>query len=215
MSPPVPVAVRVWGDLACFTRPELKAERVSYQLMTPSAARGILESVFWKPQFRWQVEAIEVLRPVRWHMFRRNEVKSFATWNSVRRWPEEGGNYRSQEDRDQRNTLALRDVAYVIRAQAVPDDGSEASAAAYRDQFRRRVERGRCFSQPFLGCREFAASFGPPIAGEKPVEWDEHLGLMFFGFDYASTPPGSRWFSARVDQGVMRVPERPIENKAD
>lgn len=207
MSPPVPLSVRVWGDFACFTRPELKAERVSYPLMTPSAARGILEAIFWKPEFRWRVDAIEVLRPVQWFTFRRNEVASIPSLGTILTWPTTGGTYDVETDRDQRSTLALRDVAYVIRAQVVPASGGEADAVGYRDQFRRRVDRGRCFSQPFLGCREFAAGFGRADPAERPIDWDDHLGLMFYGFDYGVRPAGSQWFPARVEGGVLRVPD--------
>jgi len=214
MSPPVPLSVRVWGDLACFTRPELKAERVSYPLMTPSAARGVLEAIFWKPQFRWEVVSIEVLRPVSWITFRRNEVASIPALASVRTWSSSGGGYDVETDRDQRSTLALRDVAYVVKAQIVPASGSEGDGAGYRDQFRRRVDRGRCFSQPFLGCREFAAGFGPVDPSERPIDWDDHLGLMFYGFDYATTPPASHWFAARLEHGVMLVPAEPLAEDA-
>lgn len=205
-----PVSVRVWGDLACFTRPELKVERVSYPVMTPSVARGILEAIFWKPEFSWKVIDIQVLAPVRWLSFRRNEVKSIKPLASVRDWATSGiGSYVAEEDRDQRHTLALRDVAYLINAEPMPHSQTLDDSAKYRDQFRRRVDRGQCYSQPFLGCREFSASFGLAAENEQPIDWDEDLGLMFWGFDYGKQPAGSLWFEAAVDSGILRVPPEP------
>src|SRR6266508_6850254 len=112
-----PLAVRVWGDLACFTRPEMKVERVSYPVMTPSAARGILEAVFWKPEFRWRVQEIWVLKPIRYTSILRNEVNSRQSERAARGWQADGGGYDAAADRAQRHTLGLRDVAYVIAAQ--------------------------------------------------------------------------------------------------
>ncbi len=211
MSHPVPLVVRVAGDYACFTRPELKAERVSYPTMTPSAARGILEAIFWKPEMQWRVESIETLRPVRWFTIRRNELSAMPALRSVTAWPDRNGGYDAETDRDQRNTLALRDVAYLIRAQIELTPNATEDVAKYRDMFRRRVSKGQCFSQPFLGCREFAASFGEVQPAEQPIDWHDHLGLMFWGFDYSQSPPKSQWFSARVDQGVLTVPSSPID----
>src|SRR3990172_11606325 len=128
--------VLVRGPLACFTRPEMKVERLSYPVMTPSAARGLLEAIFWKPQFQWQVRQIAVLNPIRFFSILRNEVNSKASVGAA-------GPYFADRDRAQRHTLALRDVAYLIRAEMVlkPEAASE-HPAKYRDQFRRRVERG-------------------------------------------------------------------------
>src|ERR1700730_9977873 len=118
-----PVTVHVWGDFACWTRPEAKVERVTYEVMTPSAARGILEAIYWKPEMRWQVRAIRVLRPIRHISLLRNEVKSAATIGTARLWAQQGGGYYADEDRTQRHTLALRDVAYILVADAVPAPG--------------------------------------------------------------------------------------------
>lgn len=207
------LAVRVWGDWACFTRPEMKVERVSYPVMTPSAARGLLESIFWKPQFAWQVEQIDVLNQIRFQSIRRNEVKSRASERVAHRWESHGGGYYSASDRTQRHTLALRDVAYVIHAQirVNPDCGER--SAKFRDQFRRRLRKGRCFARPYLGCREFAAHFATPNGREQPIARTEDLGLMLLDLDYASDCSGQgapRFFSARLVGGVLHVPPRPL-----
>jgi len=209
VSEPVPLAVKVWGDMACFTRPELKSERVSYPVMTPAAARGILESILWKPEIEWNVTAIEVLAPVRWINVRRNEVSEMFSPATILKFAETDRCYDVEDDRDQRNTLALRDVAYVIRAQIRLRDHTDDNDAKYRDMFRRRVNRGQCVNQPFLGCREFAASFGPPDPLDRPVGWDDHLGLVFWGFDYTARPVASLWCEGRIEGGVFRVPDQP------
>jgi CRISPR-associated protein Cas5d len=207
-----PVAVKVWGEFACFTRPEMKVERVSYPVMTPSAARGILEAVFWKPEMEWRVREIKLLEPVRWISLVRNEVNSKASFTSAKKWAESGGGYFAddQDERAQRHTLALRDVAYIIRADvAFQPHTKGVEPAKYRDQFRRRVSRGQCHHTPYLGCREFAADFGEPRENDRPLDWTADLGLVLFDLDYA--PDGSgrgmpRFFEARVEGGVLRVP---------
>jgi CRISPR-associated protein Cas5d len=204
-----PLEVRVWADFACFTRPEMKVERVSYPVMTPSAARGVLEAIFWKPEFTWRVEEIRVLRRIQYYSILRNEVNSRASERVARVWQQGGGGYDATADRAQRHTLALRDVAYVISASVDVRDGVGDDAAKYRDQFRRRVSDGRCFSTPYLGCREFSASFGEPTSGEDPIDWTEDLGPMLL--DIAYDPDGSgrgkpRFFNARIENGVLAVP---------
>jgi CRISPR-associated protein Cas5d len=210
------LAVRVWGDLACFTRPEMKVERVSYPVMTPSAARGVLEAIFWKPQFTWQVEEIWVLKPVEYFSILRNEVYHRQSERTARGWQHNNGvggydatSTKSPENRTQRHTLALRHVDYVVRAQVELKPGVVDDAAKFRDQFRRRVRNGRCFATPYLGCREFAASFGPADGGERPIERSEDLGLMLLDLDYAGDGSGRgapRFFNARLERGVLRVP---------
>lgn len=208
MSDEVPLEVKVWGELACFTRPELKVERVSYPVMTPSAARGLLESIFWKPEFQWRVDEIWVLNDIRYSSFLRNEVTSRASDRTAKVWAKVGGGYLADEDRTQRHTLALRDVAYLIRSQVVPESGLAADSAKYRDQFRRRVQRGQAFATPYLGCREFAAGFSPATGGERPIDQTEDLGRMLLGLDYAPGLNGDaqpRFFEARLEGGVLRV----------
>lgn len=206
------LVVEVAGPLACFTRPELKVERVSYPVMTPSAAVGVLESIFWKPEFRYVITAIEVLKDIQWLSIRRNEVKSVispAEVSALRKDPRR--RYDVETDRDQRCTTALRDVAYRIRAQVMVAPHANAPEEKYRDQFRRRVERGSCFSQPFLGCREFSADFRPPSPDLKPIPRTEELGVMLHSIE-RPTEGGERyrWFRARLENGVMAVPLRPL-----
>lgn len=206
-----PLAVRVWGDMACFTRPEMKVERVSYPIMTPSAARGVLEAIFWKPEFRWLVKEIRVLKPVRYLSIVRNEVNSRASERAAARWEKEGGGYDASADRAQRHTLALRSVAYVIQAEVLVKPQTRDEPAKFRDQFRRRVQSGRCFATPYLGCREFAASFGPPDPTETPIDWTEDLGTMLLDIDYLEDGSGSgvpKFFNAQVESGVLRVPQQ-------
>ncbi len=210
-----PVEVRVWGDLACFTRPEMHVERVTYPLMTPSAARGVLEAVFWKPEMRWVVEEIHILKPIRYFSIRRNEVNSRQSDRAARSWQKAGaGGYDVAEDRTQRHTLALRDVAYLIRAQVEVKPGVDETPAKYRDQFRRRVARGQCFATPYMGNREFAASFSEPVVDEVACEEvNEHLGLMLLDIQYDADGSGRgtpRFFDAVVERGVMRVPRMPV-----
>lgn len=198
-----PVEVKVWGPYACLTRPEAHVERVSYEVLTPSAARGILEAIFWHKPMRWRVREIAVLRPIRHFSILRNEVKSKAG---------RGGDLSIADDRTQRHTLALRDVAYVIRADAwlppgaTDRDGQPVDEAKYRDQFRRRVLNGQCFQRPYLGCREFAAEFGPTDGTEQPIDVSADLGRMLFDIGYAPEGNQARYFEARLENGVLRVP---------
>jgi CRISPR-associated protein Cas5d len=209
-----PVSVRVWGDFACFTRPEMKVERVTYPLMTPSAARGVLEAIFWKPEFRWRIENVAVLKPVRYFSILRNEVNSRASVRVAAGWQRNGGGYFASSDRAQRHTLALRDVDYIITAQLELQPGVSDAPAKYRDQFRRRAREGRCYAMPYLGCREFSAQFSEPDGTERPVAWDDDLGLMLYAIDYANDGSGRGrplFFRARVRGGVLRIPSSPDE----
>ncbi|MER7986560.1 type I-C CRISPR-associated protein Cas5c [Streptomyces noursei] len=211
------LVVEVAGPLACFTRPELKVERVSYPVMTPSAASGVLEAIYWKPEFHYVIRAIEVLRPIEWTSIRRNEVKSAisaAEVAALRKDPRR--RYDVEGDRDQRNTMLLRDVAYRIRAQVKPAAHSQGeSPAKYREQLRRRVDKGACFSQPFLGCREFSCAFGP--ATDAPtIDRDEELGVMLHSIIYPKRGQGGgekyRWFRAQLVNGVLKVPAKPLDD---
>ena len=202
-----PVAVQVWGKGALFTRPELKVERVSYPVMTPSAAVGVLESIFWKPEFVWRVVAIEVLNEIRQFTQRRNETTDLAS-----RADAAAGRRRvdTAAHRVQRNAVCLRDVAYRIHAHVVLREHATKSEAAYRDQFRRRVSRGSCFTQPYLGTREFSAYFGAPDDRAAPPHLTQDLGIMLHSVDHSTTPPSFSWFTARLDHGVLHVPEHGI-----
>ncbi len=197
-----PVVVQVWGPAALFTRPELKVERVSYSVMTPSAAVGVLESIYWKPEFAWRVVGIEVLSKISQFTMRRNESTDLASLADAA-----SGKRRldTVATRVQRNAVCLKDVEYRIHAHVAPHAHTDKPEAAYREQFRRRVSRGSCFSQPYLGTREFAASFGD--ADDKPsIPRTEHLGIMLHTVSWATTPPTFTWFSAKLDNGFMEVP---------
>jgi len=210
---PFLVRLRVWGEQACFTRPEMKVERVSYDVITPSAARGILEAIYWKPQIAWRIDRIHVLKPIRWTSIRRNEVASKVP-DAARRAMTTGkgrlGLY-VDEDRQQRATTLLRDVDYVIEAHFDLVDRNE-SPAKHFDIARRRIEKGQVFHQPYLGCREFPAAFewvGPPEA--IPPTPDElrgsprDLGYMLHDIDHASGRT-ARFFRATMIDGVIDVP---------
>jgi CRISPR-associated protein Cas5d len=169
----------------------------------------VLEAIFWRPEFRWVVTEVDVLRDVRWISFVRNEVNSRASDRTARGWMQAGGvgGYVASEDRAQRHTLALRDVAYVIRAHQVLRTDVTDDPAKYRDQFRRRVAEGRCFATPFLGCREFSAWFGPPDGADRPIDADVDLGLILGDITYEKsgrvTP---QFFAAALRAGTMKVP---------
>ena len=206
-----PLAVEVRGPYACFTRPELKSERVSYPVMTPSAAKGILEAIYWKPEFDYIVTAIEVLRPIRWASIRRNEVTSMTSLDWVRKaMADPTVRFDVEGDRDQRNTVFLRDVAYRIRAQVRPRPHAGHPEATYREQFRRRVDKGACFSQPFLGTRECSAGFTRDT-GQPPVPVTEEFGMMLHGIGYGPAGETYTWFDARLENGVLQVPESGLE----
>lgn len=207
-----PLTLKVWGALACFTRPEMKAERVSYDVMTPSAARGVFEAIFWKPEFQWRIRTIHVLRPIRRMSIRRTEVNSKVSERTVRGWAEKDptGAYYCNEDHTQRHTLALRDVAYLVEADIWLAPRCHDNPAKYRDQFRRRLARGQCFHYPYLGCREFDASFAEPDGSEQAIDHTGDLGRMLFDIDYSDPKSDVRppiFFSARLTQGVLHVPQ--------
>ena len=208
---PPPLEVKLWGDMACFTRPEMKVERVSYPVMTPSAERGALEAIFWKPEFTWAVEEIRVLRPIRYASILRNETNNRQSDRSAAAWARNGGGYDASAPRNraQRHTLALRDVAYVVRAQPVLRAGVEDDIAKYLDQFHRRVASGRCFTTPYLGCREFSAYFSEPDSDDQAIGESEDLGLMLLEIEYEPDGNGRgapRFFQAVLESGILRVP---------
>jgi len=215
-EPYPPLEVKLWGDYACFTRPEMKVERVSYPVMTPSAARGAIEAIFWKPQVRWRVQQIGVLQPIQFASILRNEINNRQSDPTAHSWQENGGGYDASapSNRAQRHTLALRDVAYLVRAQLELQPGVTDDIAKFRDQFRRRVREGRCFATPFLGCREFSASFAEPDGSEAPIDRTEDLGLMLLDLDFAPGRSGQanpRFFRATLERGVLHVPDRLVE----
>jgi CRISPR-associated protein Cas5d len=195
--------LRARGDIACFTRPEMKVERVSYEVMTPGAARGLFESIVWKPAICWQIHEIAVLAPIRWMSFRRNEIMGRAS--------PKGGPLFIEESHVQRNTVALRDVDYVITAsfEMTKQAGPEDNLFKFEEMFLRRMEKGQHFAQPYLGCREFAAEVSPAHEKFEPIDAavDRPLGMMFYDFDYQKKG-GTRplFFEARLTNGVLQVP---------
>jgi CRISPR-associated protein Cas5d len=207
--------VRVRGPLACFTRPEFKVERVSYEVMTPSAARGILEAVHWKPAIRWVVTAIHVLNPIRFISFKRNEVGSRASVRNILQTMkgEPLDHLFADDDRNrvQRNTIALRDVDYVVEAHFVPAVGwrDTDNFGKHARMFAERLEKGQTFHHPYLGCREFAAAIEP--AGEAqeshlpPEQRNRPLGLMLHDLEFGERIR-PRFFHAELRGGVLQVP---------
>ena len=188
----------------------MKVERVSYEVMTPSAARGVLEAIYWKPEIQWRVRRIAVLRPIRRVSFLRNEVNATASPGRLQGAFERGEDptYYADDDRTQRHTLALHDVAYLIDADVIPTGtGAGDHPAKHRDIFRRRVRRGQCFHRPYLGCREFAASFGEPDGTEQPIDRTDALGRMLFDLRYEPGRAVPHFFNAELDAGVLHVPD--------
>ncbi len=213
---PYGVKLHVWGEYACFTRPEMKVERVSYDVITPSAARGVLEAIHWKPAIRWVIDRIHVLNPIRFETVRRNELGGKIPAGNVRkamkRGSTEGLRTFIEEDRQQRATTLLRDVAYVIEAHFELTDsaGESDSEAKHLSIFNRRAAKGQCFHRPYLGTREFAADFdlldGPAPQSNLPKDqMDRDLGWMLHDIDYVDgmTP---RFFRAQLRHGVIEVP---------
>lgn len=204
------------GDYACFTRPEMKVERVSYDVMTPSAARACFEAVLWKPAVRWHIRRIEVLRPIRWINLRRNEVSGVVSSRNVESAMKSGRGQLAQyieDDRQQRAGLFLRDVAYRVYAdlEYLPKADPQGSPAKYHEMFERRARKGQCVNQPYLGCREFAARFDWVDAGaapaEAPINDSRDLGYMLHDLDFSRpNHPQPRFFRAQLNQGVVEVP---------
>lgn len=207
------VRLRARGPLACFTRPELKVERVSYPVMTPSAARGLLEAVLWKPAMAWHIERIRVLKEIKFTAFRRNEVNSKASPPKAATIRNGGPvlPYFADEDRAQRNTVALSDVDYVIEAHFTMTDKASAddNMTKFIEMFERRVEKGQHFHQPYFGCREFVAEILPAENPPAPIEETRDLGLMLWDIRFSDRGNAPIFFSAQLNNGVLEVPANP------
>jgi CRISPR-associated protein Cas5d len=201
------IKMRVWGDYALFTRPEMKVERVSYDVMTPSAARGILEAIYWKPAIRWVVDRIHVLRPVRFDNIRRNEVSKKTSISNT----DMLGNSpvciyaddTENKTRQPRASMVLRDVEYIIEAHFELTGRDEADPGKHLAIFERRVKKGQCFHRPYFGCREFPVNFewceeipDPAFSGEQ------NLGYMLHDMDFENdmTP---QFFRAVMRDGII------------
>ena len=215
--------LEVWGPMACFTRPELKVERVSYDVITPSAARAIFEAIFWKPAIHWQITKIEVLNPIKWTSIRRNEVGAVASKNPI----------YIEDKRQQKNTLCLKDVRYRIWAKlefiplrkrkeeqislfdetAHPDE----NPAKYNAMFERRASKGQCFIQPYLGTRECSASFKlvnlETDELKAPINDTRDLGIMLYDMDFEKDlkNPPAMFYRAKMENGVIIVPLKDSE----
>ncbi|MCF7855618.1 MAG: type I-C CRISPR-associated protein Cas5c [Candidatus Pacebacteria bacterium] len=230
--------LEVSGPFACFTRPEMKVERVSYDVITPSAARAIFDAILWKPALAWRIRRIEVLAPIRWTSVRRNEVGKVASTRSQGIFIDDG------KTRQQRASLLLRDVKYRLHAEfdyipperrckasnPVPDcllDGQEAadlkkpeakpdeSEAKYTAMFERRARKGQCFNQPYLGCREFSADFrlvDPRSDPATPIAETRDLGWMFYDWDYSGPEPQARFFHAQLQHGALDLEQAEIRS---
>ena len=203
--------LEVSGDFACFTRPEMKVERVSYDVITPSAARSIFEAILWKPAIRWEVRRIEVLEPIRWISVRRNEVSATASVRNAQAAMNAGrGNLALyiEDDRQQRAGLFLRDVAYRLYADLVPvGEDALKNPAKYREMFLRRAEKGQCVNQPYLGCREFSARFqlaDASASAKLPIAETRDLGWMLYDMDFTAVDdPKPQFFRAQLQAGVI------------
>jgi CRISPR-associated protein Cas5d len=209
------IRLKVWGDFALFTRPELKAERLTYDVMTPSAARGVLEAIHWKPCIRWIIDRVHVLAPIRHQGIRRNEVGHKAPSGSIKRAMTRGDlgglGILVDEDRQQRASTVLVKPAYLIEAHFVLTEkaGADDNVGKHLDIFNRRAQRGQCFHQPCLGTREFAAHFewvAPHAALPVSVAETRDLGLMLWDIDHSQAARPSLFFRAKLADGVMQVP---------
>lgn len=223
--------LEVWGDYACFTRPEMKVERVSYEVITPSAARAIFESILWKPAIAWNIKKIEVLNPIKWFSIKRNEVKTTASIVSKKKYC-----IYTQDAIQQRATLCLRDVRYRIYAdfefikpedranhprnilyehtkKRLKEDNSpreDETEAKYAAIFGERAKNGKCFNQPYFGCREFSANFklvNTETEKAEPIKDSKSLGLMLYDMDFSDLKsPSPLWFFAEMKNGIINIP---------
>lgn len=196
---------KFWGQYGLFTRPEFKAERVSYEVMTPSAARGMLEAIYWKPEFTWVIDSIGVINPIQRVSMLRNEVKSRQSERVAKKWETNGGHYFADQDRTQRHSLVLKDVAYIVRAYIKLKPHADKPVKAYEEQFLRRLERGQCFQQPYFGCREFAAFFGPPDGTETFIDRTEDLGFMLRDVEFVADSKGPISFYQQSDESGKKL----------
>lgn len=206
------VKVEVWGDYACFSRPELKVERVSYDVMTPSAARGILEAIYWHPGLRWHIDRIYVLNPIRFTNIRRNEVKSKISKQKAKAamlGSCEPLFLSAPDDIQQRAAMVLRDVRYVIEAHFTMTDKANKTdnEGKFQDIMKRRLQRGQCYHQPYFGCREFPADFRL-FEGEKITSayegLEQDLGYMLYDMDYGDPLDiEPMFFRAKLHSGVL------------
>jgi len=202
--------IEVKGEYACFSRPELKVERVSYEVITPSAARGILEAIFWKPEIRYVIDEIAVCAPIKMENIRRNEVNSKIPYTSVdsavKKLAEGKLELAASGDRAQRAAIVLRDVHYVIKAhfELTSKATAQDTPGKYLSIIHRRLEKGQCFHMPYLGTREFPARVSLPEGEHAPIQETRPLGLMFLDFEYTKEAEFiPKYFMAELVNGVI------------
>lgn len=213
------IRVELWGDYACFSRPEMKTERVSYDVMTPSAARGILDSIYWYPGLTWNISSIKVCTPINFMNIGRNEVKSKVGRLPIdvitSTEPIEGKFYLSiDRERQQRSSMILKNVRYVVEAYFTIDPTCvyKCNPARTQDIITSRIRKGKAFNQPYLGCREFSVNFAFPEKQHdcpESLKGEIDLGLMFYDFDYSDKKNiRPLFFRAIMVDGVLRIPAR-------
>lgn len=212
------IRLHVWGERACFTRPELKAERVSYDVLTPSAARGILEAIHWKPAITWRIDRLHVLNPIRFETIRRNEVGIKASSSNADQAMKsstlDNMAIYVDEERQQRAMTSLKDVAYIIEAHfdMTKKAGNQDNAAKHLETFKRRAKKGQCFHTPYFGVREFPAYFrlieeseNLPPSNLSDEEKNKNLGWMLHDINFANEN-NARFFQAKINNGIIEVP---------
>lgn len=205
------VKIRVWGDYACFTRPEMKVERYSYDVMTPSAARNILQAIYWHPGMEWIIDKIHVINPIAFTTVRRNEVKSKISKQNALNVMNGGSmelSLNAEKDISQRASIVLKNVDYVIEAHFLITERANSSdnVGKFLDIFNRRLRKGQCFTQPYLGCKEFVAHFEPfdDEYVDTHANKDRDLGMMLYDMDYKNKDNISiRYFRARLKNGTI------------
>lgn len=206
------VKIEIWGDYACFSRPEMKVERVSYDVITPSAARGLIEAIYWHPGMRWVIDKIHVLSPIHMTNIKRNEVKSKISANSVKSAITGGRTelfLSTSDDIQQRSALVLQGVHYVIEAHfEMTEKASEGdNPGKFQDIIKRRLRKGQCYHQPYFGCREFPARFREWQGGEIPaIHENRDLGYMLWDMDFSDMSDiRPQFFRARLVEGVLHL----------
>ncbi|WP_298980417.1 type I-C CRISPR-associated protein Cas5c [uncultured Psychrobacter sp.] len=220
--------IEVWGDFALFTRPEMKVERVSYPVITPSACRAIFEAIIWKPAIEWQIKRVEILSPIKWLSVRRNEVGTkLSTRNAQSMMNGKGKNDYAiiiDDNRQQRASLLLKDVRYRIYADFIMTDkaGKADNRVKFTQMFERRAKKGQCFYQPYLGCREFSAHFeyiklnknNQPLFEDSennitPIAENQDMGYMLYDLDFSTIDdPQPMFFHAQMKDGVISIPDK-------
>lgn len=197
------IKLRVWGDYACFTRPEMKVERVSYDVMTPSAARGILEAIYWKPAIKWIIDKIHVIKPIKFKNIRRNELKS--------KMSERTGGVFIEDDRTQRASVVLTDVEYIIEAHFEITGKDDNDPVKHKEMFDRRAKKGQCFHHPYFGCREFPVSFEllEKDIPKSKIKGETDLAYMLYDIDFANNMQ-AKFFKAKMKDGVIDLASEQV-----